>query len=439
MSDPCDPNDVPSLPANATHAVRESHTPLRAGTHAATAASPLPPCRLKAVPPSSAAGENRPHHRFSLLLAGLALLFLHHLAPSHVPPHRAHLAHLAVLGAPDAVDDTKGVAPRTVSLIDHARLRIDAALYELSLPSIAVALRQAADRGVHVRLFVESDNEKSPAERNCLSLLGSAVAIRGDNRPALMHNKFLVIDRQVVWTGSVNLSWTGCHLLYDEAILLFNREIAADYEEEFENLWNRLPDASSHRAIKIDGVLVGVAFKPGADRLRPFLEAVQHAHSRIEVAAFSLTHHAIVASLAQRAREGIPVDIVLDGRLARGPAGRRAVAALTRAGCILHFGAARPGPDLCTRFGLPFSQDVKIHHKLLVADGCNIVTGSANLSANGMEHNDENVLWLNHAGTLARTWENLLRRARKTCVDDETVTDCEEDPTLHTQAREESR
>jgi len=69
------------------------------------------------------------------------------------------------------------------------------------------------------------------------------------------------------------------------------------------------------------------------------------------------------------------------------------------------------------RFGLPTGQDIKIHHKLLVADGQHVVTGSANLSANGFEHNDENVLWLDASAPLADLYEAIMARARAASTD----------------------
>jgi phosphatidylserine/phosphatidylglycerophosphate/cardiolipin synthase-like enzyme len=63
-------------------------------------------------------------------------------------------------------------------------------------------LIDAHRRGVTVRLVTESDN-MDVSEIQELREVG--IPILGDRREGRMHNKFVVIDRQEVWTGSLNL------------------------------------------------------------------------------------------------------------------------------------------------------------------------------------------------------------------------------------------
>lgn len=356
--------------------------------------------------------EKRPGGLAVAIIAILGVIALSAASRSVSTPTRTAPGPIEVLGAPDSVDDAEGIETQVVRFIDASRSSLHGALYELSLPSVTLALRQACARGVDVKLFLESDTRFSPRERECLALLAGAIAIRYDDRRTLMHDKFLVADSQSVWTGSVNLTWTGCHLHYNEAVVVKDRRVAARYDEQFQRLFEGGADAPSAPPVDVDGVRTGVAFARGAARVTPFLEAVNGARQRIEIAAFSLTYSALVDALARRAREGVAVDVVLDARLARGPAGRRAAAVLQASGCQLRVGGPRPGVDLLLRFCLPPTQDIKIHHKLLVADGRRVVTGSANLSVNGFEHNDENVLWFDANTKIARTYEAILARAR---------------------------
>jgi phosphatidylserine/phosphatidylglycerophosphate/cardiolipin synthase-like enzyme len=348
-----------------------------------------------------------------LLLLALAASTL--VLPLSLP---ARPPAIEVIGAPCGSDDPRGVEARAVEFVAAARRSLHAALYELGLPSLAAALRQAHDRGVDVRIFLETDNRRGRRERECLSPLEGLVALRFDDRPTLMHDKFMVADDAAVWTGSVNLTWTGCHLHYNEALIVRDRGMAGAYEEEFERLFGRDADIPRRGPFAVGDARISCAFAPGPDRLRPWLDAVADAERRIEVAAFSLTRPDLVAALAARAREGLAVDVILDTRLAHGPAGRRAAALLREAGCRLRFGGPRPSPALLAWFGLPRFQDIKIHHKLLVADGRRIVTGSANLSANGFEHNDENVIVIDDAPEVAESYERLIERARKASRDD---------------------
>jgi len=329
-----------------------------------------------------------------LLGAGLARGLLNPWRP-HVHGNDA----VRVWLAPHPTDDAAGLEARVVALIDAATSSIHAALYELGMPSVAMALRRARARGLDVRLFLEGDNVGTDAERSCLRLLDGVVPMRVDHRPTLMHDKFLIIDQRIVWTGSVNLTWTGCHLHHNEAIEICDPRVAERFDDQFARLFDARPDAEALPPVEVGETRIACAFSRGAARLQPWLQATASAQRRIRVAAFSLTHPALVDALAQRARSGVVVDVVLDARLAHGRPGRRAARALAAAGCHVSLGGPRLEGALLRHFGLPRHQDLKIHHKLLIADDGTVVSGSANLSTNGFERNDENVvtLWVNEA------------------------------------------
>src|SRR5512139_2193557 len=90
---------------------------------------------------------------------------------------------------PVSSQGTGGVDGPLVEAIDAARLSIDVAAYSISLNSIRYALIRAHDRGVTVRVVMESTNmDRSDVER----MIEAGITIIGDNRDGLMHNKFMV-------------------------------------------------------------------------------------------------------------------------------------------------------------------------------------------------------------------------------------------------------
>jgi len=93
--------------------------------------------------------------------------------------------------------------------IDQAVLSVDVAAYSLDLWSIRDALLRAHRRGVSVRLVVESDNLDSD---ELIQIAEAGVPVLGDRREGLMHNKFVVIDRYEVWTGSMNFTVNGAYV-----------------------------------------------------------------------------------------------------------------------------------------------------------------------------------------------------------------------------------
>ena len=86
--------------------------------------------------------------------------------------------------------------------IRDARVSVDMAIHFLDLWSIRDALIDAHRRGVTVRLVTESDYMDVPEIQE---LRGAGIPVLGDRHEGRMHNKFVVIDRKEVWTGSLNL------------------------------------------------------------------------------------------------------------------------------------------------------------------------------------------------------------------------------------------
>ena len=55
-----------------------------------------------------------------------------------------------------------------------------------------------------------------------------------------MHNKFVVIDRRIVITGSFNWTTTAVDRNQKNLCILDNEELAVKYITEFEKLWKKI-------------------------------------------------------------------------------------------------------------------------------------------------------------------------------------------------------
>ena len=87
-----------------------------------------------------------------------------------------------------------------------------------------------------------ADDEQSdglPGDRAQYERLRAAgIVVRPDRkRSSLQHNKFMVVDGERVWTGSVN--WTDSGMTYNQenALELRSPQIAAAYRREFEEMF----------------------------------------------------------------------------------------------------------------------------------------------------------------------------------------------------------
>src|ERR1041385_2242138 len=94
-----------------------------------------------------------------------------------------------------------------VSWINSSEKTLDGAIYGLTDQSIAQALINAHKRGVRVRLV--HDKTQAAGRKDVTLMLeqaGIPVHVQRGSEGGILHDKFLVIDRRFVLTGSFN--WT---------------------------------------------------------------------------------------------------------------------------------------------------------------------------------------------------------------------------------------
>jgi phosphatidylserine/phosphatidylglycerophosphate/cardiolipin synthase-like enzyme len=135
--------------------------------------------------------------------------------------------------------------------IDGAKQELLVAVYAFTSDDLANALVQAKKRGVRVQVIVDrefdgaNDNSKAKfldGQKIPLRRLSGAPGKPGDKDAGLMHQKFAVIDRRVVFTGSYN--WTNsAENRNDENLLMFHDAgpLAEEYRKAFTRLWERKP------------------------------------------------------------------------------------------------------------------------------------------------------------------------------------------------------
>lgn len=113
---------------------------------------------------------------------------------------------------------------------------LNIAIYSLTKPNIAEAITQLKKNGVTVRMVV--DNQQAGGKYSLDEyLISNNVSLLRDKHSGLMHNKFAVIDGQVVLTGSYN--WTnGATYKNDENLIIIRSvEAAQRFNTEFSRLW----------------------------------------------------------------------------------------------------------------------------------------------------------------------------------------------------------
>lgn len=304
--------------------------------------------------------------------------------------------------APDTTADySGGLESELAQAIDEAEVSVDVAAYDFDLERVADALVRAQARDVQVRLVTDTDyaDEEGPT-----ILMDAGIPVVFDDRETFMHNKFVVIDEKVVWTGSWNLTINGTYRNDNNVVSVESEAIAKNYTVEFEEMFlegefgAESPSNTPYSTVEINGVLVENYFAPEEDAQSQILEIVQGAKSSIRFMAFLLTDDEIAKALNHKVREGVQVQGVVESRNA-GILGSD-VEALQEAGVDLLLD------------GNPYN----MHHKVIIVDESIVITGSYNFTRSAATDNDENVLIL-HAPKIAEIYrqefEEVYEAARE--------------------------
>jgi len=273
-------------------------------------------------------------------------------------------------GGPDA---------RLAEAIDAAVYSVDVAVYHLNLWSVRDALLRAAERGVRVRVVVESDGM---FDAEVQDLVQAGIPVLGDRRESLMHDKFTVIDGLEVWTGSMNYSVGSAYRDHNLLLRLRSSALAEDYTREFEEMFvdDRFGPLSMadtpNPAITIDGMRVEVWFAPDDGVASRLVGLIDDARSQVDFLAFTFTSDALAEALLRAGERGVTVRGVIERDQAE--AAGSDYARLQQAGIDVRQDS-NPGT---------------MHHKLLLIDQGVVATGSYNFTRSAEESNDENVVIL---------------------------------------------
>ena len=173
-----------------------------------------------------------------------------------------------------------------------ARVAIDMAAYSLNFKDVESSLLHAQQRGVQVRLVMESDNMNTAEVK---ALQSANIPIIGDHLAGLMHNKFVVIDRAEVWTGSMNYTQSGTYSDNNNLMHIRSTQVADDYETEFDQMFvdhkfgSHLVSETPHPSVTIDGTPLNIYFSPADHIQSALLPLINNAQSSIYFLAYSFT------------------------------------------------------------------------------------------------------------------------------------------------------
>lgn len=331
------------------------------------------------------------------------------------------------------------------ALIDSADHSVDLAAYDLQNHRVGEALVRARERGVRVRVVTDHNyRDRRPAHQEMWDRLADADIITVDdsgtiywpdgeierqelpNRGAHMHHKFAVIDKKsddpddyYLWTGTMNLSYTGPYNT-NLTMVIKDNEVARVYREEFEMMWgssdtepnpgrmrfHRDKQNVSQNEFWVDDTRVEVYFSPMdrnerkpsiSDRIVELIE--DHTVYDARFLAFAITPNIPISQALWN--KSASTDMRLEGVIDN-----------------MFFGRYRNNNDIWAspeatsgnRKILPSRELRKLHQKTMLLDAVRpdyddghsaiAITGSYNFSAAAEEINDENIVMV-HSDEIA--------------------------------------
>ena len=283
-----------------------------------------------------------------------------------------------------------------VALMDKATRTLDVADYDFDLANVAAAMVRAKQRGVAVRMVTDTDTLEDTGNQlvqAAFSQLRKAnIPIVDDQRGAIMHHKFTVVDGEWVQTGSWNYTDGDTYRLNNNVVIIRSPELAKNYTAEFERMFLRRQFGPQKAAgatkpvLAVEGVKVENYFAPKDKVSARIIDVVKQAKESVYFLAFSFTH-----------------DGIGDAIIAQAKAGRKVGGVFESTGSNTRFSEFGRMKDA----GLDVWQDgssYAMHHKVIIVDEKVVIFGSYNFSESADDANDENLLII-HDPTLAKEFK----------------------------------
>lgn len=134
-----------------------------------------------------------------------------------------------------------GCTRAVVDQLSQARETLDIAIYSLSSEEIAKAILRAKTKGAKVRVLCDRTQNGQRSSQNSY-LKSEGIDVRVYEGSGLMHNKFALIDKKALITGSFNWTQNAEEDNAENLLVLTDKKVIALYAKNFENIWAKGKD-----------------------------------------------------------------------------------------------------------------------------------------------------------------------------------------------------
>ena len=311
---------------------------------------------------------------------------------------------------------------RLTTFLRAAKQTLDLAVYDMRFSDplraqLVSALRERAEAGVQIRFCYDGDKPSQPnvAAGQDPAPAGTGAFVQSLGYPwrriagmKLMHSKFILRDRQSIWTGSTNMTDDAFTLMENNILEIDSSPLANYYAQDFAQLWEKenFDNTGNIHTVPVPLTFSGqpaearVMFSPGCglEIDSEIARRVRAAQRRVRICSLLINSGTLISELGNLLRAGrVAVDGIYDRtQMAEVyqqwqdvPQNRWKIDALK---------------DIIARAGLvgknstpytPTGRHDFMHNKVLVIDD-SVITGSYNFSRSA-QFNAENILFIESA------------------------------------------
>ena len=254
--------------------------------------------------------------------------------------------------------------------IDGAKRSIRIKMFAFSAPALIKATIAAKRRGVKVRVMLNAERRSGERDNDATrrALVRAGVEVR-DSNPAfdLTHEKSMVVDDKSAFVKSLN--WTTKNLTEtrDYAVITERKRDVAEVVDGFDADWHRetfSPRKNSH-LIWCPGL--------GRDRICEFIDAAKH---QLFIQNERYQDSVIIERMVRAKGRGVKIHVMA-----------RPAHSLKRDKLVEGVGGLRILDDLGVK--VHKLKHLKLHGKMLLADGVAAIVGSINFAAGSLDDRRE--------------------------------------------------
>ncbi len=294
-----------------------------------------------------------------------------------------------------STDTSSSTKPSFQHAILQAKQSVTLICYSICDNKIIAALKTAAERDVSVRIIFDPS-----ATPTSLSSFGNKIEVHPRKARGLMHHKLLVIDHNIVWLSTANMTTGSLQNHGNLSLGLQSPPLAKEIESLAETMVSKKPFTSRPLELRHNEQRFRLYLHPlhGKSSLDDLINRVEQAKKRVFVAMYTFTHPLLKDALIQAQKRGVDVRAIFDKESSK-KTSQIAFLALKKANVPCAYR---------TKKGL-------LHYKTALIDNT-LCTGSCNWTKAGFKINDDFIFIIDPLSPsqldwIEEWWESVEQRS----------------------------